>query len=453
MERSDSNPPPVEEPIEDHSGCPSRQKTATFLPRITMNMRHRLSLTVLVCGTLLVSHQTGAQLSQQGSKLVGTGAGGSSQQGFSVALAADGNTALVGGPNDSSNAGSAWVWTRSSGVWTQQARLSGSGAQGQSLQGASVAPSADGNTAIVGGPNDNAIIGAVWVWTRSDGVWMQQGNKLVGSGATVGGANQGYSVSLSADGDTALVGGPGDHGLAGAAWVWTRSNGVWSQQGNKLIGSGGAGFGAQGASVSLSVDGNTAIVGGSVDNNSAGAAWVWTRSGSVWTQQGAKLVGSGAVGGAHQGFSVSLSGDGNTAIVGAPNDNGNVGASWIWIRSGSVWAQQGPKLAGPGSVGNSEQGDSVSLAGDGNTAIVGGPGDTSSAGSAWVWTRSGSVWSAQATRLAGSGAAGSSRQGSAMALSADGRTAIIGGPFDNSKGGAAWVFTVMVPARRHAINH
>ena len=73
--------------------------------------------------------------------------------------------------------------------------------------------------------------------------------------------------------------------------------------------------------MSLSADGNTAIVGGDDDNGDAGAAWVWTRSGGVWTQQGTKLVGSGAVGTAAQGSSVSLSADGNTAIVGGLCDN------------------------------------------------------------------------------------------------------------------------------------
>jgi hypothetical protein len=136
--------------------------------------------------------------------------------------------------------------------------------------------SADGNTAIVGGYNDNSGAGAAWVFTRSGSVWTQQGPKLVGSGA-VGGANQGYAVALSADGNTAIVGGPLDNSEAGAAWVFTRSDGgVWIQQGSKLLGSGAAGAAAQGASVALSADGATAIVGGPNDNSGAGATWVFT---------------------------------------------------------------------------------------------------------------------------------------------------------------------------------
>src|SRR5438067_1575871 len=110
-------------------------------------------------------------------------------------------------------------------------------------------------------------------------VWaqiVQQGEKLVGTGA-VGAAGQGYSVAISADGNTAIVGGP--FGAAGGAWVYTRSGGVWSQQGGKLVGTGAVGGALQGYSVALSADGNTAIVGGEGDNTAAGAAWVFTRSG------------------------------------------------------------------------------------------------------------------------------------------------------------------------------
>ena len=219
----------------------------------------------------------------------------------------------------------------------------------------SVSLSADGNTAIVGGYTDNSSAGAAWVFTRSGGVWTQQGTKLVGTGA-VGAAFQGYSVSLASDGNTAIVGGNTDNSSVGAAWVFTRSGGVWTQQGAKLVGTGAVGAARQGFSVSLSADGNTAIVGGCTDNSSAGAAWVFTRSGGVWAQQGTKLVGTGAVGVAEQGFSVSLSADGNTAIVGGYTDNGGAGAAWVFTRSGGVWTQQGTKLVGTGAVGAADQG-------------------------------------------------------------------------------------------------
>jgi len=165
-------------------------------------------------------------------------------------------------------------------------------------QGFSVSLSGDGNTAIVGGPADGFTgAGAAWVFTRSGGAWTQQGDKLVGTGAVIGGAGQGWSVSLSDDGNTALVGGPVDNGSTGAVWVFTRSGGVWTQQGDKLVGTGSIGFAFQGVSVSLSGDGNTALLGGNNDNGAAGAAWVFTRTGGVWSQQGAKLVGADVLAG------------------------------------------------------------------------------------------------------------------------------------------------------------
>ena len=147
-------------------------------------------------------------------------------------------------------------------------------------------------------------------------------------------------------------------------------------------------------------DGNTAIVGGSDDNSGIGAAWVFTRSGGVWTQQGSKLVGTGAVGTGQQGSSVALSADGNTAIVGGLGDNSGIGASWVFTRSGGVWTQQGSKLVGAGAVGTALQGCSVALSADGNTAIVGGPEDNSRVGAAWVFARAPVPFSAFSARLA-----------------------------------------------------
>ena len=132
---------------------------------------------------------------------------------------------------------------------------------------------------------------------------IQQGTKLVGSGTT-GSSWQGFSVSLSADGNTAIVGGATDNNNTGAAWIYTRSGGGWMQQGSKLVGTGANGNSMQGTSVSLSADGNTAIIGGYSDNNGQGAAWVFTRSAGAWTQQGSILVGTGNTGAAFQGYSV-----------------------------------------------------------------------------------------------------------------------------------------------------
>ena len=190
---------------------------------------------------------------------------------------------------------------------------------------------------------------------------LQDGNKLVGAGA-VGGASQG-TVAVAADGNTAIVGGPSDNNGVGAVWVFTRSGGVWAQQGSKLVGSGAVGKSGQGRAVAISADGNTVMVGGSGDDGTMGAAWVFARSGGVWVQQGSKLVGSDAQN-AYQGTSIALSADGGTAIVGGIGDNGFLGAAWIFTRTGGAWSQQGAKLVGMDVVGASRQGTSVALSSD-----------------------------------------------------------------------------------------
>jgi len=390
---------------------------------------------------------THAQFSQQGGKLVGKGVvngANDAYQGVSVSLSSDGNTAIVGGWVDSSEAGAAWVFTRTGGTWIQQgSKLVGTGAVGSARQGVSVSLSSDGNTAIVGGNFDSSLTGAAWVYTRAAGVWSQLGSKLVGTGVA-GQAEQGVSVSLSSDGNTAIVGGNFDSSLAGAAWVYTRTGGVWSQQGSKLVGTGVVGHAEQGVSVSLSSDGNTAIVGGYADSGDGGAAWVYTRAGDVWSQQGSKLVGTGAVGSARQGVSVALSSDGNTAIVGGAADSSSTGAAWVYTRTDGVWSQQGSKLVGTGAVNGAfgaRQGASVSLSLDGNTAIVGGYLDDNFTGAAWVYTRTGGVWSQQGGKLVGTGAVGDAEQGVSVSISSDGNTAIVGGYADNNFRGAAWVYT------------
>jgi hypothetical protein len=114
----------------------------------------------------------------------------------------------------------------------------------------------------------------------------------------------------------------------------------FTQQGPKLVGRDAIGPKVyQGSSVALSADGNTAIVGGREDNSTVGTAWVFSRRNGIWAQQGGKLMGTGAVGGASQGFSVALSADGNTAIVGGPLDSAKTGAAWVFTRMGDVWTQ------------------------------------------------------------------------------------------------------------------
>ena len=145
--------------------------------------------------------------------------------------------------NSTINSNSQFTITKGQYPNTQQGpKLTGTGYVGSSVdQGSAVALSADGNTAVIGGNGDNNNIGSAWIYKRVGGIWNQQGTKLVGQGYVGASVYQGTSVAISADGNTVLVGGYGDSSNVGAAWVFTNNNGVYSQQGNKLVGSGHVG--------------------------------------------------------------------------------------------------------------------------------------------------------------------------------------------------------------------
>jgi hypothetical protein len=390
---------------------------------------------------------------QQGNKLIGTGAVNAAAQGVSVAMSADGNTVISGGNQDSSSLGAAWVFARNNGVWSQQGnKLVGSGAGvfiGNIAQiGTSVAMSADGNTAAIGGPgyggvSSNQDTGAVWVFTRNNGIWTQQGEKLIGSpvAGSVGSA-QGGSIAISADGNTIVSSGAQDNAFTGAIWTFKRSSGVWAQSGNKLV--------IASTSIALSADGNTLLVGNS---SALGSATVFVWAGSSWTQQGSPLIGTGTTNNnTHQGSSVAIGADGSTAIIFGGNDYPE-GAAWVFVRSSGTWSQQGNKLVGTGGItgGSSSSAGAVSISADGNTAIVTKQNDNSSVGAAWIFTRNNGVWSQQGSKLIGSGYTNNGifppSEGKSVSLSADGNNFIMGGFNDDyttinaSDGiGASWIF-------------
>lgn len=403
---------------------------------------HTAWLAIAACAWMLSSAPTHAAPGSTEVKLVGRAAVGVATQGQAVALSADGTTAIVGGNNDDTANGAVWIYTRTGDVWSQQGpKLVGTGAAGAAQQGFSVALSADGNTALVGAFADDNQVGAAWVWTRSNGAWSQQGAKLVGNDATGAGSTFGWSVALSSDGNTALIGGFGDNGNAGAAWVFTRSGGTWSQQGTKLVGSGATGAAGQGIGVALAADGNTAAVGGSSDAGGVGAVWIFKRNAGTWAQQGTKLVANDTAGTSHLGFSVALSDTGTTLVTGGWGDAGNVGATWIFTSNGSVWTQKGAKLVGTGGVGGSNQGYSVALTGDANLALVGGYLDNGGIGAAWLFSGRSGTWTQVGPKLVGNLRLGpTSRLGKSVALADNGLVALAGGNGDSGNKGAAWVF-------------
>jgi IPT/TIG domain/FG-GAP repeat len=402
-------------------------------------------------------------------KLTASDESGGGLFGYSVALSADGNTALIGGPRDSTHFGAVWAFVRSpSGEWAQQGpKLTGSeqggegggehcgdvpGEESDSCSfGRAVALSADGNTALVGSPHDSRFepeagkwvqnVGAAWVFTRSDGKWTQQGPKITG-GEEAGEGRFGRSVALSADGNTALMGGSSDIAGHGAAWVFARSSdGTWTQSSHKLTASEEVGEARFGGSVALSGDGRTALIGGPGDRAYDGAVWVFKAEGSRWMQR-AKLTGGASGGAGHFGYRVALSADGGTALVGARAEAGGHGAAWVFSQAESGWLEQG-ELQGAGEEGE-EFGSSVTLSANGNVALVGAPHANGSKGSTWLFERSGTSWSEPGELLPAIGEKGNAWFGFSAVLSADASTALVGGLQESSakavKAGAVWAF-------------
>jgi hypothetical protein len=311
-----------------------------------------------------------------------------------VALSADGNTALIGGPGEANYRGAAWVFVRVGSRWKEEARLVGGGETGRGEFGQGVALSGSGGTAVVGAPFDDphgtdpTAPGAVWVFSRSGAHWVQQGAKLRGRGENST-SNAGYALAISGDGGTVLFGGYAMDGYRGAAWVFTRHGSVWEEQGGQLPFRGATGPPSFGGHVALSWDGTTALVTGAADNHNRGAVWVLTRIGTHWVQQGPKLTGRGETGPtAGFGSAVALSRNGDTAIIGAFLDNNGGGAAFAFTRSGSRWTQQSSKLTGHGETGTTSQfGNDLALSANGTTAIIGGPYDDNKTGAVWTFTR------------------------------------------------------------------
>jgi hypothetical protein len=304
-----------------------------------------------------------------------------------------------------------------------------------------VAVSADGNTVLVGAPRDSGKAGAAWVFTRSGSAWSQQGKKLTGGAEESGTALFGAGVALSGDGNTAVIGGPEDNSYTGAAWAFRRTGATWSQLGAKMTGAGESGAGELGWSVALSSDASTALVGGTGDEKSAGAGWVFTRGAGGFAQQGGKLTGEGESGNAEVGESTALSADGSVALLGGPHDSSQRGAVWAYARTGSTWAERGPKLVPNDEATPSHFGLSVALSASGDKALIGGPFDgTEKTGAAWVFAPFGSGWSQLGLKTTAGEASKEALAGFGVALSADGDTALLGAPEDSAKAGAAWAF-------------
>jgi FG-GAP repeat len=321
-----------------------------------------------------------------------------------VAISRDGNTLAF-----SSSSNNIDVYVKSNNIWSKQTTLT-------TLNTAYsvISFSSDGNTIITGMRTDNTTnlpnasnyYGA-YVYTRAGTTWSPK-ILLCRPWTSIYSASGSLrcAVSLSADGSTAVVGSPTDaynhqNGTGvGAAYVFTKNGSEWTQQA-RLVANDSVDYPAQGISTSMSSDGNTLFIGGSEDSRHRGAVWLWTRSGEVWTQQ-TKFVPYDAVGtDMMMGFgkSISSSPDGNTVLIGASYENDGVGAAYVFTKTGTEWNKQ--KLLPVNNIGGSQFGFSVSICPSGRILAVGGPFDDndnnpegigSNAGAVWIYKLIGSTW-------------------------------------------------------------
>ncbi len=315
-----------------------------------------------------------------------------------------------------------------------------------------VALSADGNTALIGAErkiiNGNISQGAAYVFTRSGSNWVLQ-QELTAADGTASDFF-GSPVKLSADGNTALIGAGdkkiGSNSGQGAAYVFVRSGSTWTQE-QELTASDGAAGDLFAAYAALSADGSNALVTAFTknvgSNPSQGAAYVFTRSGSAWAQQ-QELTASDAAANDLFGESPAVSGDGGTILIGSPGKH----AEYVFVRSGSTWTQRQELTASDGTASDEFGFSAAALSADGNTALIGADGKSvgtnSDQGAAYVFVRSGSNWVQQQEFTASDGAA-DDEFGVVAALSPDGSTALIGDVSKdvgtNSRQGAAYLFT------------
>ena len=332
---------------------------------------------------------------------------GASEDFFGYSVGFEGDTAVFGAWGDDDNgsdSGSAYVFTRAAGAWTEQQKLTASDGKGGVSFGFAVA--VDGDTAVIGawGDDDNGpFSGSAYVFTRTSGVWTEQ-QKLTASDGEAGVL---FSFAVAVDGDTVVIGALGDGAngvFAGAVYVLTREAGVWTEQ-QKLTASDGASMDFFGNSIA--VDGNTMLIaadgGGVLDG--PGSVYVFTRSAGIWTEQ-QKL--SPSDGGVNDEFGLSVSVDGSTAVIGSHWHDAvgeDSGAAYVFTRSAGVWTEQ-QKLTPSDATAIDEFGESVAV--DGDTVVVSAwlddeNGDNS--GSIYVFTRSAGVWTERLKLLASDGRA------------------------------------------------
>ena len=357
------------------------------------------------------------------------------QFGNALSLSADGNvlavastgeassaTGVNGNQNDRSmpSAGAVYVFSRSGTSWSQQAYLKASNAGGPDIGyqfGYALSLSSDGNTLAVSQTSDPSNgtgingdqkntstpeAGAVFVFSHSGGNWSQQAY-IKPWNTTAANLLFGYSVGLNGDGNVLAVGAYNDEGRRGGVYVFTRSNGTWSQQ-TRLLAKDGLTGDYLGCSVAISDDGNTIVAGAVEDRygqinagqkdvmDSVGGASIFVRTGGKWSQQ-AYVKAFNPRENDQFGWAIAMSRDGNTIAIGshfedsgAKGINGNqsdasmedAGAVYVYTRTGTTW-NPAAYVKAPNTQPSAEFGISVALNGDGKMLAAGAPRENSGA--------------------------------------------------------------------------
>ena len=362
--------------------------------------------------------------------------------GRSIALSADGRTALFGAEkavcSRGMDCGAAYVFVRETGgTWIQQQKLTSSDAHAFSNFGHAVALSGDGDTALIGADTGT---GSGYIFVRRRNHWSQRQELTVHDAGSS--ANFGWSVALSADGKTALIGAinavcPTGADGCGAAYVFTRgTNDSWVEQ-QKLTASDASPDDEFGSSVALSADGKIALLGvffaDCSTGNDCGAAYVFSRASSgAWLEQ-KKLTASDQAASAEFGSSIALSSNGKTALIGAPNafcPSGMTfcGAAYVFAVKDNTWVEQ-QKLTVASDAGGAF-GAVLGLAPNGQLALIGDrdaecPALGGECGAAYIFAYNRGHW-LQQKKLTASDATLADSFGVSVALSAGGKEALVG---------------------------
>jgi hypothetical protein len=365
--------------------------------------------------------------------------------GFGYSISLDGDTALIGCCDDDNGhySGSAYILIRSGNTWTQQAKLLPSDGEAEEQFGSEAC--LQGDTALIGAfwDDDNGNhSGSAYVFTRTGTTWTQQQKLLPSDGVT----DAQFGISIALDGNTALIGANRDDdngNRSGSAYVYTRTGTTWTQQAKLNASDGGE---EERFGIDVALEGDTALIGAETSDNGdyCGSVYVFTRTGTTWTEQQKLLASDGA---AVDWFGFSIALDGNTALFAAclDDDKGtDSGSAYVFTRTGTIWTQQQKLNASDGAGLDHFSENAISL--DGDTALIGARYDDdmgSNSGSVYVFTRTGTTWTQQQKLTASDGA--KMDMFSWYALSLDGDTAFIGSLYDDNENGndsgSVYVFT------------